>query len=302
MAKFVGAHVSASGGVQNAPINAKNINATAFALFTKNQRQWKAKPLSEQSIDEFKINLKEANISPEHILPHDSYLINLGHPIKEKLEQSREAFIDELNRAKELGLKLLNFHPGSHLQKISKRDKNYEQLIEKAEYECLDLIAESMNLAIEATKDSDVVLVIENTAGQGTNLGYKFEHLAYLIDKIKDKSRVGVCLDTAHTFAAGYDLRTKEAYEDTMKKFDEIVGFKYLKGMHINDSKAKFASRVDRHHSLGKGEIGLDAFKFIMNDERLDNIPLVLETIDESIWDKEIELLYSFNPSSHPFK
>lgn len=294
MAKFVGAHVSASGGVENAPLNAKAIGAKAFALFTKNQRQWVAKPLSMQSIDEFKINLKEAGIAPEHVLPHDSYLINLGHPEEEKLEKSRKAFIDELERCEQLGLKLLNFHPGSHLQKISKRDPNYEDLVKEAEYNCLDVIAESMNLAIEATKGSDVVLVIENTAGQGTNLGYKFEHLAYLIDKTNDKSRVGVCLDTAHTFAAGYDLRTKEAYDETMQKFDDIVGFKYLRGMHINDSKAKFASRVDRHHSLGKGEIGLDAFRFIMNDSRMDNIPLVLETIDESIWAEEIKLLYSF--------
>jgi len=294
MAKFVGAHVSASGGVENAPLNAKAIGAKAFALFTKNQRQWVAKPLSMQSIDEFKINLKDAGIAPEHVLPHDSYLINLGHPEEEKLEKSRKAFIDELERCQQLGLKLLNFHPGSHLQKIAKRDPNYEELLKEAEYNCLDVIAESMNLAIEATKDSDVVLVIENTAGQGSNLGYKFEHLAYLIDKIEDKSRVGVCLDTAHTFAAGYDLRTREAYDETMQKFDDIVGFEYLRGMHINDSKAKFASRVDRHHSLGKGEIGLDAFKFIMNDSRMDNIPLVLETIDESIWAEEIKLLYSF--------
>jgi len=293
MAKFVGAHVSASGGVENAPLNAIKIGAKAFALFTKNQRQWVAKPLSLQSIDEFKINLENSGILPEHVLPHDSYLINLGSPIKEKLEQSREAFIDELQRCEQLGLKLLNFHPGSHLQKISKRAPNYEELVEEAEYECLDLIAESMNLAIEATKNSDVVLVIENTAGQGTNLGYKFEHLAYLIDKVEDKSRVGVCLDTAHTFAAGYDLRTKEAYEATMAEFENIVGFKYLRGMHINDSKVKLGSRVDRHQSIGKGEIGLDAFKFIMNDSRMDNMPLILETIDESIWKEEIELLYS---------
>lgn len=300
MPKFVGAHVSISGGVENAPLNAQEIGATAFAMFTKNQRQWKAKPLSEKSIDEFKINLKDSGIAPEYVLPHDSYLINLGAPDKEKLEKSREAFIDELNRCHQLGLKLLNFHPGSHLQKFSKRDPNYDKLIEEAEYKCLDLIAESMNLAIDETKGSDVVLVIENTAGQGSNLGYKFEHLAYLIDKCKDKSRVGVCLDTAHTFAAGYDLRTKEAYENTMAEFDKIVGFKYLRGMHINDSKAALGSRVDRHQSLGKGEIGLDAFKFIMNDERLDNIPLVLETIDESIWAEEIKLLYSLNPSSRP--
>ena len=298
--KYVGAHVSASGGVENAPLNAKAIGAKAFALFTKNQRQWVAKPLTPKSIDEFKINLEEAGIKPEHVLPHDSYLINLGHPEEEKLEKSRKAFIDELERAEQLGLKLLNFHPGSHLQKISKRDPNYEKLLKKAEYNCLDVIAESMNLAIEATKTSDVILVIENTAGQGSNLGYKFEHLAYLIDKIEDKSRVGVCLDTCHTFTAGYDLRTKEAYEQTMSEFDKIVGFKYLKGMHINDSKPPLGSRVDRHHSLGKGEIGLDAFSFIMNDPRMDNMPLILETIDESIWDQEIELLYSFNEAARP--
>ncbi len=298
--KYVGAHVSASGGVENAPLNAKAIGAKAFALFTKNQRQWVAKPLTPKSIDEFKINLEEAGIKPEHVLPHDSYLINLGHPEEEKLEKSRKAFIDELERAEQLGLKLLNFHPGSHLQKISKRDPNYEKLLKEAEYNCLDVIAESMNLAIEATKTSDVILVIENTAGQGSNLGYKFEHLAYLIDKIEDKSRVGVCLDTCHTFTAGYDLRTKEAYEQTMSEFDKIVGFKYLKGMHINDSKPPLGSRVDRHHSLGKGEIGLDAFSFIMNDPRMDNMPLILETIDESIWDQEIELLYSFNEAARP--
>ena len=300
MAKYVGAHVSASGGVENAPINAEKLGAKAFALFTKNQRQWVAKPLSLQSIDEFKINLKEAGVMPEHVLPHDSYLINLGHHEEEKLEKSRAAFVDELERCEQLGLKLLNFHPGSHLQKIAKRDTNYDELLEKAEYECLDVIAESMNLAIEATKGSDVILVIENTAGQGSNLGYKFEHLGYLIEKIEDKSRVGVCLDTCHTFTAGYDLRTRDAYDKTMDDFEKIVGFEYLKGMHINDSKVKFASRVDRHQSIGKGEIGLDAFKFIMNDERIDNIPMVLETIDETIWKEEIELLYSLNPASRP--
>jgi len=298
--KYVGAHVSASGGVENAPLNAKAIGAKAFALFTKNQRQWVAKPLTPKSIDEFKINLKEADIKPEHVLPHDSYLINLGHPETEKLEKSRKAFIDELERVEQLGLKLLNFHPGSHLQKIAKRDSNYEQLLHDAEYACLDVIAESMNLAIEATKGSDVVLVIENTAGQGSNLGYKFEHLAYLIDKVEDKSRVGVCLDTCHTFTAGYDLRTKEAYDATMEEFDRVVGFQYLRGMHINDSKPPLGSRVDRHHSLGKGELGLDAFRYIMNDPRMDNIPLVLETIDESIWADEIELLYSFNKTARP--
>ncbi len=290
--KFVGAHVSASGGVENAPLNAKAIGAKAFALFTKNQRQWVAKPLSEASIDAFKANLEASGIDPKHVLPHDSYLINLGHPEVEKLEKSREAFIDELVRCEQLGLDKLNFHPGSHLVKILKKDPAYEEKLLEAELQCLDVIAESMNLAIEATKDSNVKLVIENTAGQGSNLGYRFEHLAHIIDKIDDKSRVGVCLDTCHTFTAGYDLRTKEAYDETMDAFGRIVGFEYLMGMHINDSKPKLGSRVDRHHSLGQGEIGWDAFRFIMNDPRMEDIPLILETIDESIWDQEIRALY----------
>jgi len=290
--KFVGAHVSASGGVENAPLNAQQIGAKAFALFTKNQRQWVAKPLTDASIDAFKENLAQSGIDPKHILPHDSYLINLGHPEAEKLEKSREAFIDELKRCDQLGLDKLNFHPGSHLVKIPKKDPMYEEKLMEAELQCLDVIAESMNIAIEATKDSHVKLVIENTAGQGSNLGYRFEHLAHLIDKVEDKSRVGVCLDTCHTFTAGYDLRTREAYEETMDAFGRIVGFEYLMGMHINDSKPKLGSRVDRHHSLGQGEIGWDAFRYIMNDPRMEDIPLILETIDESIWDQEIRALY----------
>ena len=291
--KFVGAHVSASGGVDKAPLNAIKIGAKAFALFTKNQRQWVAKPLEEKMIESFKTNLKKSGVDPKHVLPHDSYLINLGNPDEVKLQRSREAFIDELVRCDQLGLKLLNFHAGSHLVKVGKRDPNYADKIMEAELNCLDLIAESMNIAIEATKDLDVKLVIENTAGQGTNLGYKFEHLGHLIDKIEDKSRVGVCLDTCHTFTAGYDLRTREAYDKTMDEFDRVVGFKYLCGMHINDSKPKLGSRVDRHHSLGEGEIGWDAFGFIMNDSRMNDIPLILETIDSDIWEQEIKALYN---------
>lgn len=290
--KFVGAHVSASGGVDNAPLNAMKIGAKAFALFTKNQRQWVAKPLEPKMIESFKANLKASGVLPKHVLPHDSYLINLGHPEVEKLEKSREAFIDELERCEQLGLELLNFHPGSHLVKVAKKDPEYDDKIIEAELNCLDIIAESLNLAIEATKGSKVKLVIENTAGQGTNLGYKFEHLAHIINKVKNKSRVGVCLDTCHTFTGGYDLRTREAYDATMNEFERLVGFEYLSAMHINDSKPKLGSRVDRHHSLGEGEIGWDAFKFIMNDERMNDIPLVLETIDETIWDREIESLY----------
>jgi deoxyribonuclease-4 len=290
--KFVGAHVSASGGVYNAPLNAMEIGAKAFALFTKNQRQWVAKPLDDETIAKFKENLAKSGILPKHVLPHDSYLINLGHPEVEKLEKSRAAFIDELERCAQLGLDRLNFHPGSHLVKVSKKDKENPEVMRPIEEHCLNVIAESINIALDKTEG--VSAVIENTAGQGSNLGWKFEHLAYIIERVEDKSRIGICIDTCHMFTAGYDIRTREAYDATWKEFDEIVGFKYLMGMHLNDSKPPLGSHVDRHHSLGKGEIGLDAFRFIMNDERMDDIPLILETIDESLWPEEIKLLYSF--------
>jgi deoxyribonuclease-4 len=276
--KYIGAHVSASGGVFNAPKNAISIGAKAFALFVKNQRQWSAKPLDNETIKKFKDELEKSEILPKHILPHDSYLINLGHPLKEKREKSLNAFIDELKRCEQLGLDRLNFHPGSHLKEIS-------------EEKCLEYISESMNEALR--KSEGIKLVIENTAGQGSNLGYKFEHLAYLIENSIDKQRVGVCIDTCHMFVSGYDIRTKEAYEKTMHEFDEIVGFEYLLGMHINDSKPELGSKKDRHECIGKGKIGIDGFKFIMNDERIDDIPMILETIDDSIWAEEIELLYS---------
>jgi len=277
--KYIGAHVSASGGVENAPLNASAINARAFALFTKNQRQWVAKPLSEESIAKFKNNLEEVGIDPEQVLPHDSYLINLGHPEKEPLEKSRAAFLDEMQRCEQLGLKLLNFHPGSHLKKCSEDD-------------CLKTIAESINITLDQTEG--VTAVIENTAGQGSNMGHRFEHLARIIELVEDKSRVGVCLDTCHTFVAGYDLRTTEDCVKTFTEFDSVVGFEYLRGMHLNGSKTEFGSRVDRHHSLTKGHLGLDLFHFIMNDDRFNNIPMVLETIDDTIWAEEIEMLYGF--------
>ncbi|MCK5110709.1 MAG: deoxyribonuclease IV [Arcobacteraceae bacterium] len=291
MTKFVGAHVSTSGGVQNAPLNAMKIGAKAFALFTKNQKRWDAKPFETKTLDAWFKNLEESCILPKHILPHDSYLINLGNPDEQKLIKSRLAFIDELERCDILGLDRLNFHPGSHLQKFSKKDPNLEDNIQSAELECLELISESINIALDRTKN--VKAVIENTAGQGTNLGYKFEHLAYIIDKIEDKSRIGVCIDTCHMFVSGYDIRTKDAYDKTWNEFDKIVGREFLMGMHINDSKPPLGSKVDRHHSLGEGEIGWDAFKFLMNDERMDDIPLILETIDDTIWDKEIKALES---------
>jgi len=276
--KRVGAHVSAGGGVENAPLNAKAIDAKAFALFTKNQRQWKAKPFTNDNIEKFKENCKDCGYLPEHVLPHDSYLINLGHPEKEGLEKSRDAFLDEMQRCEQLGLTMLNFHPGSHLKKIE-------------EDACLKRIAESINISLDKTKG--VSAIIENTAGQGTNMGFRFEHLAAIIDNVDDKDRVGVCLDTCHTFTAGYDLRTKKAFKATMDEFEKVVGFKYLSAMHLNDSKPDLGARVDRHQSIGKGKLGVEPFRFIMNDKRFDEIPMVLETIDDTIWAEEIELLYS---------
>ncbi|MGF1785178.1 deoxyribonuclease IV [Photobacterium swingsii] len=281
--KLIGAHVSAAGGVQNAPQNASALGANAFALFTKNQRQWVAKPLEQDVINKFKACCQLLGYGPESILPHDSYLINLGAPEVEKLEKSRNAFIDEMQRCQQLGLTLLNFHPGSHLKKIS-------------EHDCLALIAESINLA--HAEVPEVVAVIENTAGQGSNLGWRFEHLAEIIEQVEDKSRVGVCIDTCHTFAAGYDLRSESATEATFAEFDQVVGMQYLRGMHLNDSKGKLGSHLDRHHSLGEGEIGWDCFRFLMQDSRFDNMPLVLETINPDIWRQEIETLRSFIPSN----
>lgn len=276
MAKFIGAHVSAAGGVWNAPKNAHEIGATAFALFTKNQRRWEAKALSADDIRKFKASCQKYNFTAAQILPHDSYLINLGHPEQEALNKSRNAFYDEMHRCEQLGLTLLNFHPGSHLKKISESDS-------------LKIVAESINLALQ--KSTSVKAVIENTAGQGSNLGYRFEHLAEIIEQVEDKTRVGVCIDTCHTFVSGYDLRTFDACDKTFTAFSDIVGFEYLAGMHINDSKAELGSRVDRHHSLGQGFIGEDAFKFIMQDDRFNDIPMVLETIDDTIWANEIAWL-----------
>jgi deoxyribonuclease-4 len=276
--KYVGAHVSAQGGVENAPVNASEIGAKAFALFTKNQRQWFSSPLSKTSINKFHENCEKLGYKPFQILPHDSYLINLGHPEKDPLEKSRASFLDEMQRCELLGLDRLNFHPGSHLKQIS-------------EEECLTRIAESINFVLDKTRG--VTAVIENTAGQGTNMGFKFEHLKFIIDKVEDKSRVGVCIDTCHAFTAGYDLRTTGEFSGTISLFDKIIGLKYLYGMHINDSKKEYASRVDRHENIGKGFLGEEVFRILMNDSRFDNMPLILETPEESLWAEEIRRLYS---------
>ena len=277
--KFFGAHVSASGGVENAPRNASAIGATAFALFTKNQRQWRSAPLSAESIEAFRRELAAAGIDPRHVLPHDSYLINLGHPEQEGLERSREAFLDEMQRCEQLGLDRLNFHPGSHLKKISTE-------------ECLDRVAESINIALRAT--SGVTAVIENTAGQGSNVGFAFWQLKRIIDGVEDKSRVGICLDTCHSFAAGYDLSSELACERTFEEFDREVGFQYLRGVHLNDALRPLGSRIDRHTPLGEGQIGWDCFRFIARDSRFDDLPLILETPDESRWAEEIAILNKF--------
>lgn len=276
--KYIGPHVSASGGVENAPLNAMQVGATAFALFTKNQRQWFSTPLSDKSIAAFKENLSKSGISTDYVLPHDSYLINLGSPDAEGLEKSRNSFIEEMHRCEQLGLKMLNFHPGSHLKQITLE-------------ECLTRVAESINLALEKT--SGVTAVIENTAGQGTNVGFSFHHLAYIIDKVEDKSRVGVCLDTCHTYSAGYDLKTETGYKATLEEFENVVGFNYLRAIHLNDTKKEFGSRVDRHDSIGKGFLGMEFFERLMNDPRFDNMPLILETPDETLWAEEIVLLQS---------
>jgi len=281
--KYIGAHVSAAGGVDQAVQRAYELEATAFALFTKNQRQWRASPLTDEVISAFRLACEKYHYTPGQILPHDSYLINLGHPVSEALEKSREAFHDEVTRCMQLGLTLLNFHPGSHLHQISEED-------------CLKRIAESINIVLDKTEG--VTAVIENTAGQGSNLGFRFEHLAAIIDGVEDKSRVGVCIDTCHAFAGGYDLRTEEECVKTFAEFERIVGFQYLRGMHLNDAKSEFNSRVDRHHSLGEGNIGKTVFSWLMKDARFDGIPMILETVNPDIWKDEIAWLKSEQQSS----
>jgi len=285
--KYIGAHVSAEGGVQNAPLNASEIGAKAFALFTRNQRQWFSSALTKTSITAFKENCENLDYKPFQILPHDSYLINLGHPEKEPLEKSRASFLDEMKRCELLGLDRLNFHPGSHLNQIG---------IE----ECLSRIAESINISLDKTKG--ITAVIENTAGQGTNMGHTFEQIRFIIDRVEDKSRVGVCIDTCHAYTSGYDVKTAEGFNETFERFDKIIGLHYLKGMHLNDTKKDFGTRVDRHENIGTGFLGEETFSFVVNDSRFDDMPLILETPQESLWEAEIKKLYSLIRSPSPLK
>lgn len=276
--KYIGAHVSVAKGVENAPLNAHAIGAKAFALFTGSSARWASPKISDQSVTAFKENCLKFGYSPDLILPHDNFLINLGSGDSKKLAMSRKSFLDEMKRCELLGLSMLNFHPGSHLNLMSAE-------------ECLDLIAESINLALQQT--SGVTAVIENTAGQGTNLGYSFSQIARIIDKVADKSRVGVCIDTCHAFSAGYDLLSPSGYDATWKEFDDLIGPQYLKALHVNDDKKPCGSRIDRHECLGKGTLGPEFFSRMMNDSRFDNIPLILETPDDTIWEEEIKWLYS---------
>lgn len=276
--KYIGAHVSAAGGVENTPERANEIGANGFALFTKNQRQWESKPLTDESINGFKDGCEHYGFSMDAIIPHDSYLINLGHPEKEKLQKSRDAFLDELRRCEQLGIRLLNFHPGSHLNQISPEH-------------CIEMIADSINWALDQTEF--VTAVIENTAGQGTNMGYQFEQLAQMIERVDQKERVGVCVDTAHAFAAGYDISSEAGFKETFELFDQTIGFDMLKAMHLNDSKKELGSKVDRHDSIGNGFIGITPFELIMKDPRFDGIPMILETPNTERWPEEIALLRS---------
>ncbi len=270
--------MAVDGGVASAPVNAGQIGAQAFAMFTRNPSRWKSEPLSPAEIDRFKQNCEQLGYTPAHILPHDSYLINLGAKDSQKLFLSRMAFLDEMQRCEQLGLTMLNFHPGSHLNELT-------------EDECLTRIADSINKTLDVT--SGVKAVIENTAGQGSNLGFTFEQLARIIDQIEDKTRVGVCIDSCHAFAAGYDLATPEGYARTWNDFDRIIGFDYLCAMHINDSKKGLESRVDRHETMGNGTIGLQFFEMLMADPRMNDIPLILETPDPTLCKAEIEQLYA---------
>lgn len=276
--KYIGAHVSAQGGVQNTPLEAARIGAKAFAMFTGFSNRWSSKMPTAEVIDTFKNNCKLGGFTPDQILPHDNFLINLGSPDPEKLEISRKSFLNEMQRAQALGLTMLNFHPGSHLKAIS-------------EEECLDRIAESINITLDNT--NGVAAILESTAGQGSNMGWRFEHLAHIIDRVEDKSRVGVCVDTCHSHSAGYNLATPEGYEDTWRQFDDIIGLKYLRAMHINDNMRTLGSHIDRHASIGCGSLGREFFTRLMQDPRFDDIPLILETPDPDLWPEEIAWLYS---------
>ncbi|RJP73065.1 MAG: deoxyribonuclease IV [Candidatus Zixiibacteriota bacterium] len=262
---ILGAHVSTAGGVQKAPLNGKKIGAAAIQMFAKNQNQWKAKPYAEETVAAFRQNLADSGISV--VVIHDSYLINLCAPDPENRRKSLEAFVDELERAEALGVPYLVTHPGSHLG--------------QGDAYGVGEVANSLNEIHAHTPGFKVMTLLETTAGQGTNLGYMLDQIAEMRERVLERSRVGVCADTAHMFAAGYDLRTEEGYEDAWRSFREIIGFEHLKAVHLNDTKKKLGSRVDRHDHIGEGELGLEPFRRLLHDPRFAGIPGILETPGE---------------------
>lgn len=278
--KLVGAHVSIAGGLHNAVAEALAIGAKAFGLFLRSQRQWNSKPLEDKAADLFKEACAKANFSPHSILPHGIYLMNCGSPDEETLSKSRSTLVDELQRCEKLGLCLYNFHPGSTCGKITVE-------------ESIDRIAESINLAHKETKY--VVTVLENMSCQGNTIGGKFEELRDIIDRVQDQSRVGVCLDTCHAFAAGYDIASEKGFSQMMEEFDTVIGLKYLRGVHLNDSKGEIGCHLDRHENIGKGKIGVEAFQRLMRDPRFNGVPMILETpcTSEDTYKKEIKKLYA---------
>lgn len=277
---LIGAHTSTAGGLYHALLHGQEIGATTVQIFTASQRRWANPPLDADAIEKFRDTLKSTGL--QKIMSHDSYLINMGSPREEVLEKSRKAFAEEIRRCLALGITYLNFHPGAAL------DEDPQQ--------CLDLIVESLLLAEKELQNNDTLtLVLETTAGQGSNVGWQFEQLSYIIGKVKSRLPIGVCIDTCHIFAAGYDVRTTKTWEQTLDTFDAIIGKEYLVAFHLNDSLKGLGSRVDRHRPLGEGEIGIKCFEYLMQSPRTRHIPKYLETPGGmEVWEKEIALLKKF--------
>jgi deoxyribonuclease-4 len=282
---FVGPHVSAAGGADHAPMAARALQATGFGLFVKNQKQWHAPALTVEQQARFGAAMHTAGYTAAQILPHAGYLINLANPDPDAHARSLGALIDEMRRCQAFGLTMLNLHPGSHLRKLT---------VEAA----LDRVAESVNRALAET--SEVTVVIENTAGQGGCLGVTLAELARLRERVEDPSRIGFCLDTCHAWAAGYDIRTGDGLRRLLDEFEREVGpaDRYLRGMHLNDTRNELGSRVDRHAPLGTGAIGWEPFRALLRDPRSRGIPLIIETPDEARWAGEVAELLAF--ASHP--
>lgn len=264
-----GAHVSISGGIENAILSGNELQCNAIQIFSKQQLRWNAKPLLEKEIAPYRESIKKSAI--KSVIIHDSYLINLGSPDKENLIKSREAFLEEVIRAESLNAAGLVLHPGSHGNKIT-------------EDECMKVIAESIAITLDKTKGFTTKLFIENTAGQGNTVGYTFEQLAKIIDLVSGKDRIGVCFDTCHAFASGYEIRNEKAYEEIFRRFNDLIGLDKIHVFHINDSKRDRGTRVDRHENIGIGLMGKEPFRYLVNDIRFKNIPMILETPGGDAW------------------